>query len=367
MKFHLVSFSLALMVSGCVHPATTAERYQAEGQYSLALEYQSLAYELDDRSTAEPLLRAVELARAGFKEGLQSLETLGQFEKGHALVVEWLELERWIARQRIPGLNEPDFGDLSKEWRLKARRSLLEQVDASVSSGLDLHERLRLLRHALALSPSDRELKVRYERLKAALSRQVMVEVRCDPLLRVVCEEVRGIWLEAFSEVRRELIHNLEKSASQYDTKLFLTVSGNYQHEDWYVRSRDSHELEVPRYNEFREPMTNADGEELTEIIRAESKVEEAWQRVSVSAELVWKDLRDKAKPARTFKSNSTQESKAQYLSWKGDSRALEQSGLMNRIATSRRNPLSPRLLERRGVDAAVTKLFSAWIKEVEK
>ena len=358
---------LGLTAAACIHPATSAERYQAAGAFSLAMEYQNLAYEKDGREDASELIRNIELARILFKEKLEALDQEQAFERGHALVVEWVEFERWVSRLRVPGVGQKDLSELLDAWRLKASKALVAAVDASASQGEALHERLKLLRHASSLAPSDRELSQRYERLKAALSREVRVDVSCGPGLGESCQEIRGLWLESFSRVRRELVHTVGEGNEGYDTKLVIQIDSRTEEEPWYVVRREEHETNVQLFNQFREPVVDGKGQAKTKTVRALSQIEESWRRVTVRAELVWLDLRAQDGKPRTFRSQRKKESRVQYLKWTGDPRALKSNGIMDRFETSRRNPVAAKLLERQGVTEIVAELFNAWVKEVDK
>ena len=353
--------------AGCIHPATSAERYQAGGSFTLAMEYQNIAFEKEGREDASELIRNIELTRVRFKEKLDGLEKEKGFERAHALMIEWVEFERWIARLRVPGVVAKDLSQLLESWRLKASNSLVAQVDESISDEEALLMRLKLLRHAYALSPSDRELSQRYERLKGALSRDVNVVVQCSLTLAELCQEIRGLWLELFSRVRRELVHTVGEDTQRYDTKLLIMVDSRGQEEPWQVVRADDYETNVKLFNQFREPLTDSDGNVQTKTVYARSKVEESWRKVSVRAELQWTDLRAKGEQPRSFRAERTHESRVQYLKWSGDPRALEQNGVLDRFETNRRDPVSSEILQRRGVTEIVAELFNTWVKEVDQ
>jgi len=356
-----------LSVVSCVHPSTSAERYQAEGNFSLAMEYKALAYEMDGREDTSALIRGIELARVGFNEQLEGCDNDSAYERGHAIVTEWVEFERWIARLRIPGLPPQDLTKLSEMWRQRAGRELVEEADSSTDEGRALQERLKLLRHALALNPSDQALSKRYERLKSALSRDVEVVFACEPSLGQICDELRAIWLELFSRVRHELVHMVSPKSPRFDTRITVSISSRETERPWYPSEELRHEAEVQLFNQYREPLKDADGENKTMTVRANSVVEESWRKVEVAGTLKWQDLRNADSLPREFSSRRRHQSLSRYLRWKGDVRALEPSQLLEQVGTNRRDPLALDVLQRRGVSEVVTELFGQWMKEAEK
>lgn len=367
MRSLLISFAALFSVASCIHPSTTAELYQANGAFVFAAEYHAVAFEADDRSSSLELVRGIELSRSAFKEKLKKAEADGRYEVGFAVLHAWVEFEEWVARQRIQDLTRQDLGDLEKRWTRLAQQSLIDQVDALVSSGGDPLDILRALRKALALTPNDRELDARYRRLKAALSRQVRLSVHCEPSLSGLCGEVRGLWLEELSRVRRELVFDVEEGSDAFDTQLTLRIFESERYAPWSLKERRRHEIEVKVLNEFKEPILDEAGRPKVRTVQAYSAIEIASREVTVTAELDWEDLRSKASKVKRFTSKETRRSEVEFLQWKGDDRAMVSSGLLERVSKSRRDPLSKALLQRRGISSVVEDLFRQWIKEIDQ
>ena len=131
----VVTLILAVSIVACIHPGTSAQRYEADGNFSLAMEYQSLAYEMDGREDSAALVRGVELARVGFEERLARCERDKAYEQGHSIVVEWMEFERWIARLRISDLPMRELTERLETWRQRASRDLIGMVDVATEEG----------------------------------------------------------------------------------------------------------------------------------------------------------------------------------------------------------------------------------------
>ena len=356
-----------MMVVSCIHPSTTAELYQAKNSFSFASEYQALAFERDGRLAASDLVRAIELARSDYRDKLARAEENQAFEAGFALLNTWIEFEEWVSSQRLSELAQLDLSPLEPRWTELAKQSLTDRADALVDSNGAPLDVLKLLRRALAIDPNNPELDARYRRLKSALSRQVRLRVHCEPSLLDLCDEIRGLWLEELSRVRRELVFDVEEGAEVFDTQLTIRIYESQRFKPWSTQARRRHAVEVPVLNEFREPLFDEDGRPKMLTVEAYSAIEAASREVTVTAELDWEDLRDDTSSIRKFQSKNTQSSAVEFLKWKGDHRAILSSGLLERVSKSRRDPLSSRYMLRRAITSVVSDLFKQWIKEIDQ
>ena len=358
--------ALAAASFSCIHPSTTGELYRAQGEFSLAAEYMAIGYEQDGRETASELSRTIELARSEYKEKLAAVEANEQYVDAFELVREWQDFEYWVESRRIDEISALDLKPVVRRLEEKAVNESLQRFDELSAEDVEHSILLPVLRQALALSPNDAELARRYERLKAALTRQTFISVQCPPSFGDLCRELRSLWVEELTKIRRELIFDIGLQNGRYDTRLNLILSDHISGQQWYRKEEGRREATVPVLNELREAVVDDDGNKVVRGIAANFQVWESWRRVEVQGAVVEENLRGASTGPKRYASSFSSQSQTQYIYWTGDERALVAEGLISKYGTSRRGPQSYENLRRQAAMKVLSAIFSQWIKGME-
>jgi hypothetical protein len=342
------------------------DAYRDLGDHDLATLYYALHLrEHPDDADARVRLRvSAEDALAALDADLADATLAGRHRDALALATRKAELLSFLRARRLSPLEVPGArAELAKVHGSAARQALAD-ADAAEARGDAALQRAALLRTALAYAPHDGELAARYARARARLARNLEATATCEPAFTATCEDFRAALLAEVTRRRRELVRVATSGSQSQDTALEIRLTVSTGDTDWRVVEAGEAAAPVPRYDRFRRPVLDENGDALSTRVTARYRVLERITRADVRVEVEVRDLRPPGE--RLVRVDSVREERdvRRYLRWRGDERAL---GALLRHGTDRSDPMAPRELLARAVPELAREVASEVLTPLER
>ncbi len=365
MKRCPVILGLVVLAAGCASHLKTARQYSALGKHEMAVYYLGGHYRThrDDPEAKAELVRGVENAISGVEAEYQDR---AQRALTAAALGAAIRLEGLLDYARVQGLEEfsaKDGGRLVREALPKALKKAVQAVDRAEAEGRPAREQTALLRTALSLDPHNPELSERYDRAVSALKLNLALKADCKSGQSEFCRQLIARLATRLSEERREFTQLVSQSAGNKNAELSATVDVRQGDSQWQRVGKGNLEAQVEVKNKYRETELDAEGNPITEPVRASYQLFERTTQAKVTVNLQICDLRPPGRVLFEDGRQVTQTDRRQYVTWKGDYRAL---GDLLRVGTDRTPPDDPDQLTRQAVDRLADVLAKEALKKLE-
>jgi len=360
-----VILGLLILAAGCTSQLKTARQYSALGKHEMAVYYLGGHYRThrDEPEAKAELVRGIENAKNTIEADYQDRAQQGL---ASAALGAATRLEGLLDYARVQGLEEfsaVDGGRLVREALPKAAKQAVQAVDRAEADGRPAKEQTALLRTALSLDPHNPELSERYDRAVSALKLNLALKADCKSGQSEFCRQFIGRLGTKLSEERREFTQLVSQAAGNKNAELSATIEVRTGDSQWQRVGKGNLEAEVEVKNKYRETVIDDEGNPVTETVRASYQLFERTTQAKVTVRLQICDLRP---PGRTLFEDGrevTQTDRRQYVTWKGDYRAL---GSLLNAGTDRTPPADPDQLTRTAVDRAADILAKEALLKLE-
>jgi hypothetical protein len=275
-------------------------------------------------------------------------------------------LEGLLDYARVQGLEEfsaSDGGRLVREAMPKAARQAVQAVDRSEADRRPPKEQTALLRKALALDPHSSELSERYERVRSGLKLNLALKVDCRVRSPEHCRQFLDRLKARLNEERREFTELVEQSAGNKNAELLAVVVVEQGDSDWQRVKKGEAEGRVQVLNKYKEAEIDEKGNPVTKPVRASYQLFERTTQARVTVAVRISDLRPPGKVLFEDGRKLTETDRSQYVTWKGDYRAL---GDLLKVGTDRTPPNDPDQLTRSAVNLLADLLAKEVLKKLE-
>ena len=365
MKTGPIIFGILILAGGCTSHLKTARQYSALGKHEMAVYYFGGHYRThrDDPGAKAELVRGVENARKTIEADYQDRAKQGL---ASAALGAAARLEGLLDYARVQGLEEfsaADGGRLVREAMPKALKQAVQAVDRAEADGRPGREQVALLRTALSLDPHNPELSERYDRAVSALKLKLALKADCKSGQSEFCRRLIGRLATRLSEERCEFTRLVSQAAGNQNAELSAAVDVWRGDSRWQRVGKGNREAEVAVLNKYKETVVDDEGDPVTETVRASYQLFERSTQAKVTVTLRICDLRPPGKVLFEDGREVTKTDTRQYVTWKGDYRAL--GDLLN-AGTDRTPPNDPDELARLAVDRAADILAKEALKKLE-
>lgn len=326
---------------GCASMLEAGNAYRERGDHEIAtLYYASHLRENPDDADARMRLRVcAEDALAALDADFADATAAGRHRDALALATRKAELLSFLRARRLVLLYAPGARpELAKAHRRAALQALAD-VDAAQSRGDPALQRSGLLRIALAYAPHSGELAARYAHARGQLARNIEATSVCGPAFARTCDDFEAALLAEITRRRWELVRVASASSQSQDTALEIRLTVSTQDTDWQLVDAGEAAASVPRYDRFRRPVLDENGDELSTRVTARYRVFERTTRADVNVEVEVRDLRPPGELLARVDTLREERDARRYIRWHGDERAL---GALLRHGTDRSDPIPP-------------------------
>jgi hypothetical protein len=336
-----VAWGWILGLLGCASTLDAGNVYRELGNHEIAtLYFAGQVRESPDDTDARVRLRvSVEDALAALDADYTAAAAAGRHRDALALATREAELLSFLRARRLFVRDAPGArSELAMAHRRAASQALAD-VDAAEARGDPALRRTELLRIALAFAPQSGELAARYARARGQLARNLESTTACEPAFARTCSEFEAALLAEVTRKRRELVRIATASSQSRDTALEIRLAVSTQDTDWRVVDSGEVATTVPRYDRFRRPVLDDNGDELSTRVTARYRVFERMTRADVNVEVAVRDLRPPGELLVRVDTLREASDSRRYISWRGDERAL---GTLLLHGTDRSDPAPP-------------------------
>ena len=353
--------ALLVLASGCASHIKTARTYSALGKHELAVYYYGGHYRAESGAEAKAeLVRGIENAKNAIEAEYQDRAQQGLAAAALGAATRLEGLLDYARVQKLDEFSAVDAGRLVREALPKAAKQAVSAVDKAEADGRPPKQQTALLRKALALDPHSSELSERYERVRSGLKLNLAFSGHCRHGNPEHCRQLLDRLKARINEERREFTVMVEQSAGNKNAELSVYVDIRQGDSQWQRVKQGKVEAQIKIYNKYKEVIVDEEGDPVTKPVRANYQLFERTTQAKVTVAVQVKDLRPPGKLLFEDGRKLTETDTSQYVTWKGDYRAL---GALLNVGTDRSPPKDPDQLTR----SAVNRLADLLAKEVLK
>ena len=348
-------------MAGCASHLKTARTYSALGKHETAVYYYGGHYRAKSGAEAKAeLVRGIENAKNSIEAEYQDRAQQGLAAAALGAATRLEGLLDYARAQKLEEFSAVDGGRLVREAMPQAAKQAVQAVDQAEADGRPPKEQTALLRKALALDPHSTELSERYDRVRSGLKLNLALKVNCRISRPEYCRQLIDRLKARLNEERREFTELVEQSAGNKNAELVAGIDVQHGDSGWQRTGKGKLEAQIKVYNKYREVMVDEEGDPITKPVRASYQLFERTTQAKVTIAVQIRDLRPPGKVLFEDGRKLTETDRSQYVTWKGDYRAL--GDLLN-AGTDRTPPKDPDQLTR----SAVNRLADLLAKEVLK